>query len=191
MKDVDRIHALLKRASATDFSYDHANQAFRVGTREVSIEHAKENHRILFPQEGDSAAADGVNMATTIMGFVMYPRMYDWLHTHLDTALMDDTVDVMKSVYVELRTDIPRAHLQRDTGVFGFSAYRPSEKHPHIGLSVLGHCACMNVSADGMIGQYEWDTKFASFRMHNIDTPEQRVSILAGLGHMAFRAHAR
>ena len=178
----------MARSNAADFSYSHEDRIFTVGTRKVSSDEAKENYRTLYPQENDAPASAKTALANTLVSFVMYPRMYDWLHNNLDTALMDETTEVMIDAFADIRKDTDRKHLQPDTGLFGFSMNRIRGEHPHIVLSVLGRCACMGVSVNGMIGQSEWDTKFAAFDMHNIDTIEQRLSVLAGLGHLAFRA---
>lgn len=189
MRSESRIRELLEYADATDFSYDHSVRSFSIGQRHFDIVEASNDSRLFNPQpEYVETNERTMLVSARIFGTVMYPRMYDWLSVNLDDRLSRDTVEVMQDVFSDLRVDLDRSRLRSGSGLFGFAMNRLRKEHPHISLAVLGNCACMGVSVDGIIGQQEWSTKFAAFEMHNIDSPEQRVSIMAGLGHLGHKA---
>jgi hypothetical protein len=64
------------------------------------------------------------------------------------------------------------------------------KEHPHINLTTFGNCACLGVAVDGtyLFGQDEWPLQVAEYKFHNTDFDAQQISLLAGLGHIAFLA---
>lgn len=194
MRDTEYIRDLLKQAEATSFAYSHEAKQFSIGTRDVTIEAAVHNPRLLTTRSlatdhlDDPADKDPM-LAVALWHHVSYPSMYDWLDERFDAAMADETVEVMIDAFGAADPSIPRKHLRPDKGGFmGFSAERTRSEHPHVSLTVLGNCACLYASVSGFIGEHDWDSKFTNYEMHNVDTPVQTVSILAGLGHLASRA---
>lgn len=194
MREAEHIRDLLKRAEATSFSYSYEAKQFNIGTRDISIEAAVDNPRLLTTRHPATDHSDGSTdkdpmLAVALWHHVSYPGMYDWLDERFDAAMADETVEVMIDAFAAADPNIPRKHLRPDKGGFmGFSAERARREHAHLSLTVLGNCACMYASVSGFIGEHDWDSKFTNYELHNVDTPVQRVSILAGLGHLAHRA---
>jgi hypothetical protein len=54
-------------------------------------------------------------------------------------------------------------------------------------VQTLGNCACLGLAADGVMvrGLQEG---YGEYELHNADTTAQRVSLYAGLGHLAHMA---
>lgn len=114
------------------------------------------------------------------------PKFYNWLQRSCGKSEFKGAREVMLDVFERLIGDeiVPALDLDKDDRLFSFSAgfLRPG----HLNLSTIGNCACLGVKVDGHIIDYEeWDTGFAEYEFHNIDFEEQRISLLAGIGHLA------
>jgi len=181
--------SLIERCQPALFAYDHTRKLFLSGEREFS------------PRElpigfGDLAADTDQDVVTlpdtalvqTTMRPIMLPKMYDWLTDNMTNELLDETVDVMRDVYVDLVPESVRYARPDRGGFMGFNAHRLRKDHPHFLLTTIGNCACLGVEVDGMWGEGAWKDKVASFDFHNIDNEVQEKSLLAGLGHIAYRA---
>lgn len=168
------------------FVYDHNEQRFVIGARELGIREAKENTRLLGAFSEDVVSSQEPALTFAHWNPLGMPSMYDWINDNFTRQVSRETVDVMRDVYSVLRPDIPKDILS-DNGHMGFSAQQPERGRGHVILTVLGICACMGVSATGLTGERYWPSKYASYDMHNMDTPEQRVAINAGLAHIALR----
>lgn len=187
---IDRTRELLIRGQATPFSYDHENKMFRSGRKTFTPEKLPLEFGDLLDDDQPTEVPD-VPLVETILRPVMLPRMYDWLNDHFSDDVADETAEVMRQVFVQLRPDMSE-HIKpgRDHvgGIFGFNVQRLRHEHPHLTLVTLGSCACFGVDVDGPFGERVWNERIASFSFHNIDTPEQEISLRAGLGHIAYRA---
>ncbi len=76
-----------------------------------------------------------------------------------------------------------------DNSLTGFSMSMIRDEHPHFNLTTNGNCACYGVEPDTMIGVRYWSEKIAAIKFHNADMESQKVSLLAGLGHLACLAN--
>lgn len=191
MSENNYARELLQDVGAKRFAYDHEKREFTIGSRRVSVADAGKNTVLLTPDIDDESVDADPMLASVMWNHVMYPGMYDWLNDHFSNEVADETVGVMVDVFADLRPDLDISKYYRGTAVdqlLGFSAVRSRSEHPHVTLTVLGNCACYGVSVDGVFGYHDWSSKFAGFEMHNIDAPEQSVSLQAGLGHLAFKA---
>ena len=122
------------------------------------------------------------------------PTMYDWMEQNLSDELLDETFEVVRESFESAHEQATGLEFKRDThkrgegALFGFEAQRDRD-YPHVTLGTIGHCACLGASYTGMpFGQSSWMEKIVAYEFHNTDTPQQQNSLLAGLGHMAFRA---
>jgi hypothetical protein len=115
------------------------------------------------------------------------PKFYRWLQESCRKDDLESARRVMMTVFEEVH-GVQLGKIQDSPdNLFGFGVgfLRPG----HLTLNTIGNCACLGVSVDGHIVSYrEWDTGFAEYEFHNIDMPAQRISLLAGMGHLALRA---
>lgn len=179
---------------AQNFSYDHETQLFLSGPQRHNPEEVRDNKRALSLQRDEYLADDeldelieSVPVIYTVLRPIALPKFHTWLNDNMSNALFDETADVIRDVLIRLRPDLSDIQ-QRGLGFMGFNVARTTREHPHILLQTLGNCACMSVDAHGIFGERYWDEQIASFSNHNVDTPEQETSLLAGLGHIAHRA---
>ena len=183
------VNELLKMSRPAPFSYDHTTKLFTSGDTTYT------------PPElplgfGDLAADHEVNevpdtaLVHGILRIVMLPKMYDWLQENASTELFTQASEIMHDVFTGLEprmlgkvaTHDPYSH-------WGFNVARLRPEHPHIVLTTLGDCACFGVEIDGIFGEHTWDQKVAEFGYHNVDYNPQKVSLLAGIGHIAHLAN--
>ena len=182
--------ALFDRIGPVPLVFDRDKQVFVSGHEQFTLRDFSASKLY----SADSVAdVDTTPLSWGGFGPLVLPRMHDWMQDNLTDHVLDDTVDVMIEAYKTIRpaelADLPIS-LQRDRGGFiGFDAMRPRGDYPEISLRTLGNCACLGVSLQGMFGGVQArESKIASYEFHNVDTEEQRNSLLAGLGHVAFLA---
>lgn len=189
----EHTRALLKISRANRFEYDSERGVFLVSEREVTpAELADLEGRELAAAETlmDEELDDVLQypVAHTSTHPLMLPKLHQWLNTNCDNrTLFDETREVMRAVFVALRPDMDYVD-SNPGGFIGFNVQRVGGEYPHLLFQTLGNCACMGVEALGPFGRRFWSGGVAYFTNHNVDTHAQRVSLLAGLGHIARRA---
>lgn len=107
----------------------------------------------------------GVTLAT--------PRLHDFPLKHPE--VFKDIITIMTTVYQDLSEDAQS----------GFGAKLIQEG---VCLHVPGTCACLGPDPSGKMIKGQFEYGFAEYGLHNADTRIQRVSLYAGLGHLAFLA---
>ncbi len=119
---------------------------------------------------------------------IMLPKMHEWLNENRDSqTLQAEVTEVIGDVFEKLHPDRVIQKGQ-DRGFIGFNMFFASRELPHPTLQTLGNCACMGVTESNPLGNKVWVDEVASFTFHNVDTREQHISLLAGLGYLAHRA---
>lgn len=168
--------------------YHREDKSFSIADREIPV--SSESYKeTLFPS-GNAVESYEIPDHPVHLGIfgnpITTPRFYDWLIANSTADNLLETKFVMQEVFEELRG----AKLEGKpsaaslTSPFGFEAYflRPG----HLLLQVIGNCACLGTNPDGYIVDYhEWDSRYAEYTFHNIDTESQRISLLSGLGHLS------
>ena len=183
------VKEILDRTGVKRFAYDHEQGAFLVAGRTVPISEACDNPRLLQFRNEDEVAETEPMLTRARWNLLALPRMYDWIEEGFTEQDGVEAVRVMQDVFFSLWPDLPADSMRKyaaQDSLFGFSVSRGFAPG-HLRLTVVGDCACMGVSAVGLTDEYDWHTKYASYDMHNIDIPDQEVSIQAGLGHLAYR----
>lgn len=185
----ERMKSLIERCKPALFAYDRERKLFLSGDREFTPQELPIGYGDLAADiDDDALALPDTALVQTIMRPIMLPLMHDWLTDNMTSELLDETVVVMRDVYVDLAPDSIRYAKPDRGGFMGFDACRLRNNYPHFLLTTIGNCACLGVEIDGMWGESAWEDKVASFDFHNIDNEVQEKSLLAGLGHIAYRA---
>lgn len=178
------------------FSYNAEAGEFLIGESRVLLAD--------YPDHEPTMVADAITPETAeelakgsalLLGFFgrLYqtPRMTAWLQSMGDRPerqVRATVTDVMVDVYAKVSgQELYRPHGD-DPWSFNLRFIR--DGHPE--LSVLGNCACMGVSPDGLIfGRDSWGEGFAEYQQHNVDTDAQNIAIMAGAGTLASLALVR
>ena len=176
------------------FSYSAETGDFLVGERRVPFADYPDHEPPMPDAITPEAAEELVKGSALLLGFFgrLYqtPRLTAWLLSMGDgpeRQVQTAVTDVMIDVYTEVSGQKPYKSSGDDPWSFNLSFVRAG--HPQ--LSVLGNCACMGVSPDGLIfGRDSWDEGFAEYQQHNIDTDAQNIAIMAGAGTLASLALA-
>lgn len=172
---------------AIRFAYDAEAKAFLVNEQPITLSSVSEN-----PGLFAEAVLDGIqtvqvtdlgSMNFTEMTMLSTPRFFDWLMTSEGRQAVRDVPEVTHQAF-NLEHDRKLEFRGKDL-LHGFGAAYLREGH--VTLSTVGSCACLGVVVDGhMVNYSEWGNKYAEYEFHNIDFPAQKISLLAGLGHLAF-----
>lgn len=90
---------------------------------------------------------------------------------------------VMRRVYQDLNPSF-KLPLDRYDSMSIFANFDETGK---IRLNTFGFCACLNPDPDSMFFEYNHDINSPlSYFTHNIDSESQRMSLMAGMGTVAF-----
>jgi hypothetical protein len=170
--------------------FDRDTSSFSIGGRDISIDSPELFSETLFPT-GTSISFEELLDSPAYIGIrgnpIATPKFFNWLQEYCNKEDLEQTRQTIINVYEELRGISLDKVLDTHEVLYGFSAnlLRPG----HLNLTTLGSYACLEVSVYGVfIDNHEWDTGFAEYEFHNIDMPAQRISLLAGMGHLALRA---
>jgi hypothetical protein len=102
-------------------------------------------------------------------------------HTRIPTSFL---------VFASFLSNPDELPLQDEDG-FGFMGFNAHlQENEGLRLQVFGNCACMGPEWPGDL-IHGVENEFAEYHLHNADTQAQRVSLYAGLGHLASLAAQR
>lgn len=186
----ERAKRILDHTGIKRFSYDHAFREFTLGERTLDIYSAVENPRMLGLFNEDAIAKEEPMLTFAHMNPLSMPGMYRWINEKFTPEVSQQTTEVMMDVYSALSPNVPSDEIRRmvGRGSMGFTADK-YPNHGHLNLTVMGLCACLGVDQmSTLTSSQDWVAGYASYRGHNLDWPKQKVSIYAGLAHVAFLA---
>lgn len=167
--------------------YDQKRKMFSIGGEDHDVVSHDLYRNLLFPTGSQPPDEELPRKAVLLNDFgnpITTPRFFRWLTTGNRVGIFHETSDVMRDVFEKLQGEKLKGKLHERMDPFGFSCSFIREGH--MTLSVLGNCACLGTNPDGhFVDWREWETGFAEYEFHNIDMPHQRISLLAGLGHLA------
>jgi hypothetical protein len=170
-------------------TYDHEQEAFFTGSIEHALDSSELLDALLWPSGSVVPTENIADLPVLLDVFahpITTPKLFTWLKEKGGPKLFQETSDVMRDVFSKLQDIQLEKRHHKKMSPFGFSCEFIREGH--VTLSVLGNCACLGTNPDGhTIDWYDWESGFAELEFHNIDMPEQRISLLAGLGHLATR----
>ncbi len=182
---------LLAISRAQPFYYDHDAAKFHFGEQVLSVNEIPEfgsSHAT-----GSAMTADDAAMLYENTPFVHnhvhpigLPASMDFLKNGWTQALENETNEVIADVFMDTTDRFERTERQRLLSMRAFSTMRRVDSGDAI-LTTVGACACLGPDFSAMFTHSE--AGIAEYTYHNIDRPEQRLSLMAGLGHIARRAN--
>ena len=171
-------------------SFDVNVQAFTIGGNVIPLDSPNLVLETYSPSGVEAFKNEIINEPVHLGVFgnpLTTPKFSIWLQQNCTKDDLESARRAMMTVF-EILQDFRLGKIQDNPdSIFGFGIgfLRPG----HLRLNTIGNCACLGVSVDGhTVSSDEWDTGFAEYEFHNIDMPAQRISLLAGLGHLALRA---
>ena len=175
------------------FAYDHSAGQFSFGEERIAPRDIPEwgapyarQHEKPSNDEID-AMLSSIPMAYTYRAPASLPLFHEFIRGKWSDDLSQETVDVMADV---MHATLPEGLLGRAVERKSFSARLIDRELGRVVLRVSGDCACLGPDATTSWGSKFWDVGIMDYTYHNTDIPAQRVALMAGLGHLAFRAQA-
>lgn len=177
------------------FLYDSEQQCFRVGDDEIDIHDmgsgrfSMANRTPLSPEEVDQLMGSET-VVHLHRGLTTLPIYHSFVRDEWSSELQQETVDAMVMAMAETLPSDATPEFRRSvrSGV-GFSAMCIDRELGRVIFNVLGDCACFGPDATvSGWGSSLWRHGIMVNTEHNIHIPAQRIALMAGLGHVGFRA---
>jgi hypothetical protein len=144
-------------------------------------------------EEGDGVTAEEVRSMSETVPFVYnythpigLPLSSDFLDNGWTQALESETNEVMADVFMANTDRFEVSERGRLLSIRAFSTIRRTDPGDVI-LNTVGNCACFGPDFTAMFTQAT--ERVSEYTFHNVDRVEQKVSLMAGLGHIARRAN--
>jgi hypothetical protein len=176
------------------FKYEYESSSFRVGSAAIDIH---DFDPYTFNSYQLNIRGEGIQLPEIFDHAVLLPNMgapittpvlYEW--THKNPNQLPGATAVMKEVFASFLSNPDELPLQDEDG-FGFMGFNAHlQENEGLRLQVFGNCACMGPEWPGDL-IHGVENEFAEYHLHNADTQAQRVSLYAGLGHLASLAAQR
>ena len=170
-----------------ELTFDQNRAVFTIGSVKHELLSADIYHNLLFPAGTPIAANDIISVPVVLNDFggpITTPKLFTWLAQENMSGVFQETADIMREVYGLVQGEKLKGKLHKKMDPYGFSC--GLIRNGHVTLSVLGSCACLGTNPYGnFVDGNEWETGFVEYEFHNIDAPVQRISLLAGIGHLA------
>lgn len=170
------------------FYYDLTRKVFNIGSRTVELVADNLVKELSFPTGGSVNKSEIPHHPVHLSYIgdpIATPMLFDWLKA--DNFGKEERLavrQVMHDVYEEIEGE----KLERNpdwndiSRGFGVSNVRGG----HVSLVTLGDDSSLGVALEGLlIDQHDWDSHYAEYEFHNVNLAPQRISLLAGLGHLA------
>ncbi len=165
------------------FAYDESIGRFMIAGRECEFENFDDAIK-----EAAANNAVGKSLFDTAPlaywlhhGPVILPTMSDWLRQCNQLSAAEGASAAMEAAY---RQQLPESIMT--TGLH-MNVVFPPDEHQLPRFETVGSAACLIANTEGILGEKVWVDKVASYTTINVDTPAQRASVLAGIGHLAFK----
>ena len=111
--------------------------------------------------------------------------LHEW--ARLNPRRVTETWLVIHDAYTKLHQGLKGNITKRPTrSHMGFAA--GLREFGGIGLQTVGSCACMGPTVDGVYVSEQFEHDYGEYELHNAEEPEQRASLFAGMGHIAYLA---
>lgn len=181
------------------FSYNHEAKTFSFGNEIVD---SKDIPRYGTPfSVSDTQLADEIvdemfenePLVYTYYSPLSLPPFQEFIRTEWSDELAAETTQVMADVMSNETRDMFSWMGTESLEAVGYKALHIRSTRDayngRIHLGVPGDCACCGPDATThRWGSKYWDMGIMEYTYHNIDRSTQLVALMAGLGHLAFRA---
>lgn len=174
------------------FEYDIEYEHFKIGDRHVAQENFDPFKYI--PELGDKEKQltpdempEHPLMLYPITGPIGSPILHSWVRQNPEQVL--EVRELIHKVFVSFYDNDEEIELGEAVGAWGFESHVTEDGGVH--LQTLGDCACMGLTPHSHVIEGRLENDFGQYDYHNTDSQAQRVSLLAGLGHIARLASGR
>lgn len=169
------------------FLYDHESKSFLIGKDKQTLavtdfdpytynDYGREEQAIREIEELTQHPA----LLQIVSGPIVTPRLHGWVQ-EAQNEFAEQTVRLMHDVYSMFYEE----PIPFETGG-GFMSFEAGVRQDGaIGLQVLGNCACFGPKYSTGMFEEGVEHGFAEYELHNADSQAQRISLYAGLGHLA------
>lgn len=198
MKSPDRLSQVKRRLALSrpvSFTYDHTTRSFNFGNKSIAPQDILEfgaPYSIAEDELSDDSVTEmleTVPMVYTYRAPISLPVFQKFIYSGWTKELTHETIQVMADLMPEIASMREGLSLEQ----LGFRAMcireNANSRCGRIDLGVPGSCACLGPDATtpGWGSQY-WSEGIMNYSYHNINIPTQRIALMGGLGHLAFRA---
>lgn len=171
------------------FSYDHDARLFTIAGKEILVTDELLLREFSFPS-GDTTPLSDLPNHPVYYGYYGLPLMTkkfsDWVRVHVSEKEIFSTKMVIHEV-AEQMTGIDLDHPPTGPNIesiFGAEVFL--QRAGHLTFQTIGNCACMGIEVSShLVPEQEFDSGYGEYGFHNVYEPSQKISLLAGLGHMA------
>lgn len=180
----------------TAVSYDADNKLFTLGEQKFDIH--DEAAMAKFPDVSMNTMNVPINPEQQSLGalrlnrtLIATPLFQKWLQENSYREKKPEVEEIILDVFTSINHRASKQDLEKCKGAsfMGFSMNMLRPEPLHLTFTTMGNCACLGAEIDGRLGQRIWEFGYAQYGWHNIDYPAQRVSLLAGIGHIASLAN--
>lgn len=186
----DHTLELLAIGRAQPFSYDHDAKEFHFGNEKIppsEMQFFGSAHT-----GGENLTANNVRKMVESTPFVHnyvhpigLPLASEFFEEGWTDEIASETKEIMADVFMEYTKQFKASEREQLLSIRSFDTVCRKGSGDVI-LSTLGSCACLGPD---YTSHYVLDDGAKEYTYHNIDLPSQRLSLLAGLGHIARRAN--
>lgn len=172
------------------FSYVHESRDFHFGDEVVAVTDIPE-HGSPHKGGGDLTNEDVRKLLQTtpyVYSYahpISFPSSRDFIEQGWTDGIVQETRDVMADVFLENSEAFDVTERERLMKLRSFDLVRRTNPYDVI-VNTLGACACLG--PDYTTHHSNDELGIMEHTFHNMDRFEQRLSVMAGLGHVARRA---
>lgn len=189
---MDNFHLeLLAAGRSQPFSYDHDEREFHFGNQVKSIDEIPLYGTPHEAGEGMTAADIEVLLGTTPFVYnythpISFPLASDFFEHGWSDEIAHEVHEIMADVFFDHSDAFKASEHERLKSLRSFSSLRRTNPGDVI-LSTLGNCACLGPDYTSSHSRF-LDAGIMEYTLHNTDRLDQKLSLMAGLGHVARRA---
>lgn len=170
------------------FSYDHEATSFEIAGKTVGLTDPDLMREFIFPT-GERVPFEEIPDHPLYIAdsrLITTELFSTWLKEHCGGEEFSSTKQVIHEVAEALTGETLDDVLEATNIVTLWGPSAGLLRPGHVVLHTEGNCACLGVFPDGdFIREEDFDSGYAEYGFHNVYNSNQRISLLAGIGHMA------
>ena len=190
--------SLMAQRRFVPFHYEHESQTFHFGEQVRPLADIPA-HGVLHRAGGNLDSSDSEALLATTAFASSFNRMHSlpladlFFNEAWNDRLIDDTNEVMRDAYIAARSLDPNYDVEawaperREFSTLLYEQATDPSGHAGVFLQTSGICACTKPDKQPDLTYYPADVM--TYIDHNVSKQADRVSLLAGLGHIARQAN--